>query len=146
MKGETLLPDVRECNRCGRPFQYCGFGPSVCGACKSIDELEFGKVRDFLNEHGNATMYEISDATGVTEKTVRRYLTESRLEIPENSPIFIKCSVCGCDIRSGKYCPDCAAKLSKDLNDVYKSFVGDKPKDLSNAIRGKMHHYGKDDE
>ena len=84
-------------------------------------------------------MYEISQATGVTEKTVRRYLTESRLEIPEGSPIYINCTVCGCEIRSGRYCPDCARTMN-DLNGALK-YAGDKPK-TPGEMSGKMHFIG----
>ena len=34
---------------------------------------------------------------------------------------------CGCDIRSGRWCPDCAEQLSADLKGCYVG-VGDKPK------------------
>ena len=129
---------VQACSRCGRMFQYSGFGPICCSSCREFDDTEFDKVKEYLNEHGTATAYEISQATGVTEKTIRRYLTESRLEIPEGSPIFIQCTVCGCDIRSGKYCMDCASRLSSELQGAYMSFVGDKAKTV-NENTGKMH-------
>ncbi|MBP5330291.1 MAG: flagellar operon protein YvyF [Lachnospiraceae bacterium] len=134
------MPDqsVMTCSRCGRVITYPGFGAVLCRSCRELDEEEFGRVRDYLNEHGTANMYEISEATGVTEKTIRRYLLESRLEIPEGSPIYIKCEVCGCDIRSGRYCPDCAGRLSSELQNAYMSFVGDKPK-FSEDKSGKMH-------
>ena len=70
-----------------------------------------------------------------------QYLREGRLEIPENSPIYIKCESCRCDIRSGRYCKECAAKLSKDLEgamrmDEYE--IGEVPK----MKQGKMHYIG----
>ncbi|MCR5686279.1 MAG: hypothetical protein K6G81_12855 [Lachnospiraceae bacterium] len=129
------------CERCGRMFNYAGFGNPFCPSCKSVDAEEFDKVRDYLVHNGAANMYEISEATGVSEKTIRRYLTESRLEIPEGSPIYIKCESCGCDIRSGRYCPDCAGRLSKELNMSYQSFVGEKPKVVAVNNTGKMHFF-----
>ncbi|MCR5321809.1 MAG: MerR family transcriptional regulator [Lachnospiraceae bacterium] len=135
------MPDkasVQACSRCGRMFQYSGFGPICCASCREFDNLEFDKVRDYLNEHGNASSYEISQATGVTEKTIRRYLMESRLEIPEGSPIFIQCSICGCDIRSGKYCIDCANRLSSQLQGAFIALAGEKAKTV-NENAGKMH-------
>ena len=135
------MPDrasVQACPRCGRMFQYPGFGPICCSSCKEFDNTEFEKVKKYLNEHGYATSLEIAEATGVTEKTILRYLTESRLEIPECSPIFIQCTVCGCDIRSGKYCPECASRLSSELQGAYMSLAGEKPK-FFNQNTGKMH-------
>lgn len=34
-------------------------------------------------------------------------LKEGKLEIPSNSDIFIKCKICGCDIRYGELCNKC---------------------------------------
>ena len=127
------------CERCGRIFSFNGYGAFFCPSCKLIDFEEFDRVREFLNKNGLANIYEISEATGVSEKTIRRYLAESRLEIPEGSPIYIKCECCGCDIRSGRFCPECAAKLSRELNSSYMSFAGEKPKVTANDLTGKMH-------
>ena len=84
-------------------------------------------------------MYEIAEATGVPEKTIRQYLRDSMLEIPEGSPIYIKCESCGRDIRSGRWCPSCAAKLSNGLKGTFVG-VGEVPKDTSS---GKMRFLGR---
>ena len=83
-------------------------------------------------------MYEIADATGVSENIIRQYLRDGMLEIPEGSPIYIKCEKCGCDIRSGRWCPSCAAKLSSDMKGMFAG-IGDKPKTSS---QGKMRFIG----
>lgn len=131
---------VEVCKKCGRMFNYGGYGGVYCGACKKEDIDNFDKIRTYIREHGASNMYELTLATGVEEKEIRRYLRESRLEIPDNSDFFIKCEVCGCDIKSGRYCPSCAANLSKDLQSALVE-VGEKPKTKGDA---KMRFIGKD--
>ena len=45
-------------------------------------------------------------------------LKEGKLEISQNSAIFLKCEICGALIRSGKYCTKCEATYHKDLEEM----------------------------
>ena len=107
----------------------------------------FQKVKDYIVEHGTATAEEISKEVGVSEGTILQYLRDGRIEIPENSPIFIKCEKCHCDIRYGRYCQECASKMKGELKkgtaaiDLYE--VGEKPT-IHTAAR--MHTYHKERE
>lgn len=139
--GETAT-----CNRCKRMFTYFGFGHRLCPECKALDDEQFERVRDYIVEHGTATMLEIENALGVPIQRIRQYLREGRLEIPENSPIYLHCESCHCDIRSGRYCKECAAKLSKELQgtlriDEYE--IGEVPKIKP---KGKMRYLGNNNE
>ena len=125
---------------CKRLFIYPGFGPRLCQDCRKNEEELFKKVKDFLNEHGAANYYEISVATGIPEETVKQWLKDGRLEVPENSAVYIKCERCGCDIRSGRYCPACAAELTKEFKGVYTGAIGEVPKNR----QGKMRFLGRD--
>lgn len=128
------------CISCGKLFLYPGFGSKYCPLCKRVDDENRDKVKAYLREHGAANMYQIADATGVPESVVKSYLRDGTLEIPENSPIYIKCELCGCDIRSGRWCPSCAATLSNGFKGIYAG-VGDVPK---NKSTGKMRFLGRD--
>ncbi|MBO7353261.1 MAG: hypothetical protein J6U61_03280 [Lachnospiraceae bacterium] len=86
-------------------FTYPGFGSKYCPDCRKIDEENRDKVKEYLREHGTANMVEISENTGVSKHDINQYLRDGMLEIPEGSPIYIKCEKCGCDIRSGRWCP-----------------------------------------
>ncbi len=130
---------VETCNHCKRLFNYPGFGSKYCPECRKIDEGNREKVKEYLREHGMANMYEISLATEVPEKDIKQYLRDGMLEIPEGSPIYIKCEGCGCDIRSGRWCPACAARLSKEFKGAFVG-VGDVPKPVMN---GKMRFLGR---
>lgn len=135
------IGETATCNRCKRMFTYLGFGHRLCSECKRIDDEVFGRAREYIEAHGTATMIEIEAATSIPIRQIQQYLREGRLEIPENSPIYIKCESCHCDIRSGRYCKECAAKLSKDFEgamrmDEYE--IGEVPK----MKQGKMHYIG----
>ncbi|MBR4724159.1 MAG: flagellar protein [Lachnospiraceae bacterium] len=130
---------VETCGHCQRLFNYPGFGSKYCPDCRKIDEENRNIVKEYLREHGQANMYEISIATGVPEADIKQYLRDGMLEIPEGSPIYIKCEACGCDIRYGKWCPACAARLSSDLKGCLIG-VGDVPKE---KMSGKMRFLGK---
>ena len=129
---------VEVCHHCKRIFNYPGFGSMYCPECLKIDEENKNKVKKFLRDHGNANMYQIALATGVSEKDIKQYLRDGMLEIPDGSPIYIKCENCGCDIRSGRWCPSCAARMSNDLKSAYAG-VGDVPKE---QVTGKMRFFG----
>ena len=130
---------VESCNHCNKLFNYPGFGSKYCPNCMKIDQANREKVKEFLRENGAANMYEITQATGVPEKDIKQYLRDGTLEIPDGSPVYIKCEACGCDIRSGRWCPACAARLHSGLKAVF-SGIGDVPKE---KMTGKMHFLGR---
>jgi len=133
---------VECCENCGTLFNYAGFGGKYCSNCRSIDTDNRNAVKTYLRTHGNANMYEISLATGIPEKLVKQYLREGMLEIPQGSGVYIKCEMCGCDIRSGRWCPSCAAKLSVGVKGNYVG-VGDVAHDPAGP--GKMRFLGRKD-
>ena len=45
-------------------------------------------------------------------------LRESRLEIAEGSKIFMHCERCGKEIRSGRFCEECAVKVRKSQEEL----------------------------
>lgn len=136
--------ETKVCTKCGRIFTYMGFGHLYCPTCKSLDEISFGKVRDYIYENGVASATEVSENTGVSVRQIEQYLREGRLEIPENSPIFIKCEMCHADIRSGRICSNCGLKLSNVMRiemDIDEFQIGEKPK-----TNGKMRFLNKDND
>ena len=131
---------VEVCKNCRRLFKYYGFGGRYCPECAKIDQEHRDIVKKYIREHGPGNKYDISLATGIPEDEINQYLRDGMLEIPEDSAVFIKCESCGCDIRSGRWCPECAAKMNKGEKAVYLG-TGDTPK---SANAGKMRFFGKD--
>lgn len=116
------------CPECRKLFLYPGVGPKICQACQSKDESQFSIIRNYLRENGSANAQELELATGIPAKVITGYLRAGRLEIPENSNAFIKCECCGTDIKSGKYCTECATRMHIELTSACVGLIGEKPK------------------
>lgn len=114
------------CSKCGGEVEFRGNGEYRCTVCGNIDLDDFGKVKKFLDANGPTPALVISDNTGVPLDRINMFLRQGRVEIPENSDIYIRCENCGTEIRFGRYCPACASKLSKQLNGVFEA--GEVPK------------------
>ncbi len=106
-----LKSEEKCCKKCGRLFMYYGVGHMYCPSCAKADSIIFAKVKEYLYEHGASSLKEVALATDVSEKKIMTYLREGRLEIPEGSDIFIRCEACNIEMRSGRYCPECANKM-----------------------------------
>ena len=107
-----------------------------CPACGRKERTDFGKVREFLEIAGPQPAVIISEETGVPLKVIDKFLREGRVEIPDGSPVYIRCQGCGTDIRYGRFCPDCMLRLSKSLQHAMLApEVGEKPRTNS----GRMH-------
>lgn len=139
--GEIGEPKV--CVRCSRMFTYLGFGHFYCPACKEKDMEDFTRVKEYIYENGVASALEVSENTGVNLKIIEQYLKEGRLEIPEGSPIFIKCEMCSIDIRSGRLCPSCAVSLSNTMR-IEMNFDDEQIGEIPKKMEGKMRYFGKD--
>ena len=110
-----------------------------CPVCGRKELSDFGKVREFLDANGPQPAAVIADATGVSLHAIDQFLRQGRVEIPDGSDVYIKCQNCGTEIRYGRYCPECMAKISKNINAaMWNQDVGEKPKMKHNAA-GKMH-------
>ncbi len=104
--------EIRNCKRCNRLFQYNGI--KYCASClMELDEM-YKKVRDYLYEHPDATIIEVSEATGVEEKIILEFLREGRLELKEPSAV-LTCERCGKPITMGRMCKECLVVLERDL-------------------------------
>ncbi len=132
--------NMRNCMRCGIMFQYNGVGHVICPRCREIDQKEFALVRNYIYENRGATILEVSDAVGVQPPIIEGFLRAGRLEIPPDSAVFIRCERCNKEIRSGRFCAECAKQLTTELKqalDFDETQVGEDAKSTS-AGTGKM--------
>ena len=128
-----------QCEKCGAMCKPKAQGTYECEKCGELILDDYGKVRKYLEEYGNASAIIIAEATGVAVPIIQSYLKEGRLEIPNGSNIYIKCQKCYTDIRFGMYCPMCASQLSKDLQGtLHLGNIGETPKDKTT---GKMRYF-----
>ena len=126
-----------KCPKCNTKYLDYESNSYHCPNCGYEEPSNFGIVRAYLEKHGLATALEISRDTKIPVSEINSFLRNGRLEIPENSDVFIDCKRCGVSIRYGKYCPACAQELIRELNGAFDtSTIGVKPK---TDMRGKMH-------
>ena len=103
------------CNECGGVMIFKGVGEYQCEECGRLEYDDYGKVRNYLEKHNGATAAHVSAATGVSQKSIRDMLKESRLEIALASKAFLQCEMCGASIRAGRLCPKCEMNYHRNL-------------------------------
>ena len=89
---------LKECPKCGTRMIYAYGEVYECPKCGNKEFTEFGKIRDYLEKHGPQNAVTIADATGVSVKTIHKFLYQGRIEIPDGSGSYIKCQMCGAEI------------------------------------------------
>ncbi len=123
----------KRCEDCGGDLKPVRDGQFVCEICGKEHFAAFGRVRRYIEEHGPSSPEELCERTGVEMELIRHYLKKSRLELTDSSLIFLKCEICGANIKSGTICPKCASR--KDLTGYYNgSDAGDYP----DSSRGRL--------
>ena len=133
-----------KCEKCREKLVYIGSGKYECEACNYIMMDDFGKVKDYIEEHGPTSILELAAVTGVKRSLIEGFLKSGRLEIPEGSDFYISCEKCGCQIRYGRYCPECISKTSKGMKALFHEDMGERPKGyLKSNSKGKIHFFNK---
>lgn len=127
----------KKCVSCGRIFD--GYGLE-CYDCVEEHERQFNLARDYIWDNPRASMQEIVEETGVSEKLILRFLKEGRLEF-DNSAGLIVCERCGAPITSGTLCRSCKEKLSKAMDSVLPNQEPSKTEKvpLSSSKSDKLH-------
>ena len=95
------------CEKCGGIMIFKGVGEYHCEDCRHVQYDDYGKARLYIEKHHGANAAQVEAATGVSQKTIRQMLKDDKLEITADSNFFLKCEICGTNIRSGKLCPKC---------------------------------------
>ena len=109
--------DIRNCRRCDRIYQYRG--SRYCPSCMlELDEI-FVKVRDYIYDHPNATILEVSEALDVEENIILEFLREGRLELSSPGLDYL-CERCEKPITTGRFCNDCIQELDRSMKRVSK--------------------------
>jgi len=126
----------RVCQKCGGVMVFKGVGEYQCEDCGFLDYDDYGKVRMYIEEHNGATAMEIEMAIGVSQKTIRRLLKESRIQVAEGSRSFLHCERCGQPIRSGRYCSQCETAIHRKVEEEQREQLRRDMKGYSKAAAG----------
>lgn len=128
------------CKGCGGVMVYKGVGEYECEQCGDIDYDDYGKVRLYIEQHKGATAAEIEMGVGVSQRSIRKMLREERLEIADGSKVFLRCEICGVNIRSGRYCPACEFKAHRHLEEEQREKLRKSLAGYSNDHQGDEGH------
>lgn len=108
--------NVANCNRCGKIYMKNMHG--LCPACIKQLEAEYQQCLDYLRDHRQCTIQELSDGTGVSVKQIIRFIREGRISTRNNPNMTYPCDVCGTSIKENHICDSCRARLAKDASNM----------------------------
>jgi uncharacterized protein len=136
--GEMFMNELKNCKICGRLFQLSSFYER-CPICIERDEEDFSKIREYLDLHPFAKIFEVSTNLNISISKIKRYLRDGRIEIVEKNNQFLKCEICGRSICSGHYCEECCKSNVHDFTSYYVG--GAKHKKEETKINYKKNPY-----
>lgn len=113
--------NVKNCRGCGRIFNYVA-GPFLCQVCREGLEAKFQEVKEYIRKNPGVGINEVSVACDVAPSQIQQWLRDERLEVTEDSPIFLTCEVCGANIRCGKYCDKCKNTMTTEFRGAMNSY------------------------
>ena len=107
--------EVRNCRGCGKLYNYIG-GPyrNLCPNCIEKIEEKYLEVKEYIQDHHNATMTEVAEECDVSTRQIEQWIRDERLVIADDSPIGITCERCGASIKSGRFCERCKNKMANN--------------------------------
>lgn len=117
------MKNLKNCKRCGKLFVKVN--KDICPDCVKQEEEEFTAVKEYLDKNPNATISNVSEETGVSEKMIRKFIEDGRLLTTKYSAVGVECKRCGKEISKGRYCEECQVELQKQLGALNQ----DKPKE-----------------
>lgn len=113
------MATVRTCKGCKRLFNdYTG--RHYCDACLKEEEKTFDKVRDYIRDNPDATIFSTSEACQVSEDKIRQWLKEDRLQYRDPAGAGLYCERCGAPVPSGRFCHDCLLAMSREFGAVLR--------------------------
>ena len=124
--------ELRNCPACGRVYAHTG--RPLCPDCVAAEEEEFKKVSDYLRDYRSSSLARTSEATGVRESKILRFLREGRLMGADGAVFGLLCEKCGEPVTSGRWCPKCASGMSRQIESAIVPRRGDG--------RERMHYSG----
>ena len=108
------MGDIAKCSMCNRHFLSAG--GKICHRCLDQIDIDFSRLRDYIDRHPNHSgIEEISEQTGVPQKTVLYLLKEGRLSVSSDSSGALLCQICHEPLSSGTICLSCRQRLSRDF-------------------------------
>lgn len=112
--------EVRNCRGCGKLYNYIGGTyRNLCPNCIEKIEEKYLEVKEYIQDHHNATMTEVAEECDVSTRQIEQWIRDERLVIADDSPIGITCERCGASIKSGRFCERCKNKMANNFGSMY---------------------------
>ncbi len=124
---DMIRKQAKICPQCRSKMEYISLGEYRCPQCHHVLLDDYGKIRAFIDEHGPSTAIEIEEGTGVPRAIADDYLKKGRLEIVSGPAGYLRCEICGEDIRYGRICPKCARTDGAKMKGYFVDDVGENP-------------------
>lgn len=110
--------ELKTCATCHKLFKYPGYGYLLCPECKRTDEARFQLVKKFLDQYPGAEGKEVFLATGVSVKTLIKWVRDGRLVSSNAINLGAVCDVCKKPIATGTLCEECKVDVVKKFRQV----------------------------
>ena len=110
--------EVRQCDFCRMPYQSAG--KKICGDCLLKLDEDFIEIREYLWEHDGADIEEVSEATGVSRKSIMYLLKEERLIVGDDTGRgcgILTCESCKKPISTGRMCANCKKEVMSAIQE-----------------------------
>lgn len=134
-----FFSDPVECDECGGKLDYQGLGSFICQSCKYVMKNDYGKVREFVEKHGNEfSMVEIAEQTGVSYSVIKELVKAGKFDtVPRQK----RCKECKRPITKGDMCDECIRlKLREAVANTPKRSILVR----TNEEKASMHYLKKD--
>jgi hypothetical protein len=103
--------ELSKCVRCDRLFTKVKY--PVCPACQPAEDREIREVQNFIRDHPQCTLAEVSDTLNVYLEDMERWIGDGRLTLVVRDPSQLKCVFCGVPILTGRICAECTEKMTR---------------------------------
>ncbi|CAG9609749.1 TIGR03826 family flagellar region protein [Pseudoneobacillus rhizosphaerae] len=128
------MTNLGNCVRCGKLFLKIR---DICQDCYQKQEDNFVLVNDYLRNHKNGTIQEVSEETGVSIAQIRQFILAKRIQVNYFPNLTYPCDTCGSQIKEGKNCQSCMVTINELSKQVEKSLVKEE-KTTSHAYKTRM--------
>ncbi|MGR6837105.1 TIGR03826 family flagellar region protein [Syntrophomonas erecta] len=135
------MNNLRNCPQCGRLFAYQG--RNICSRCLDKEDEDYMIVRKYVRDHPGASVFEVSEETGVEEEKILQFLKDGRLQ-SKGFTELLECERCGTRISSGRYCLKCRQELDAQIRAVTGKADQEQVKKGSLGSRNREKMYIKD--
>jgi len=77
------------CKRCNRIFQHANPAVKLCPVCMEKEDKDFQIIYNYVASKGTPTIMDTILATGVSRKTILRFIDDGRVSLVENNELHL---------------------------------------------------------